>query len=77
MARCKRCGAKIRFLETKAGKLMPVDWSRTEYILDKFYGKERIFVAETGEVLPCRWPRPGEKATGTGFVPHFATCGKE
>lgn len=75
MAICRRCGARIRFLRTVAGKQMPVDWSRVEYIQDELYGKERVLVE--GQVISCRFPKFGERATGTGFMPHFATCGKE
>lgn len=75
MPRCKTCGARIRFMKTVAGKTMPVDWSAVEYVEDNFYGKERVLLT-SGHVISCRFPKYGEEATGTGFVPHFATCGK-
>lgn len=72
---CKRCGAKIRYVKTKAGKVMPVDWSVQEFIQDELYGKERILLTN-GEMISCRFLQYGEEETGTGFVPHFATCEK-
>lgn len=76
MAICKKCGAQIRYIETAAGKMMPVDWSRQEYVKDELYGKERILL-DDGRVISCRLPKYGEEPTGTGFVPHFATCRKD
>ncbi len=72
---CKKCGAQIRYIKTTAGKNMPVDWSRQEYVMED-HGKERILL-DDGRVISCRLPKYGEEATGTGFVPHFASCIKE
>lgn len=76
MPLCSKCGARIRWMKTKAGKLMPVEWSAQEYILDDMYGKERVLL-NSGEVISCRFPQYDEEATGIGFIPHFARCGKE
>ena len=73
MARCKKCGARIRFIKTTAGNFMPVDVSMIPVTIGT--GKDRIVMANGRVVLGSyRWREEG--ADGIGFVPHWATCGK-
>lgn len=59
---CKRCGAKIKFLKTKAGKWLPVDptprlfWSNPD-------GKEKVML-QSGEVISCDLTGDAHHAAG-------------
>ena len=72
MATCKRCGAKIVWIETPGKKMMPCDpvmqiyWARP-----KARGK---IVTPNGEVISCDFEGDPDQATGLGFIPHWATC---
>lgn len=70
---CKACGAAIVWIATGAGKSMPCDAAPTYYIERKRIGKKRI-VTPNGQVLACEYTEDPHKATGTGFIPHWATC---
>lgn len=72
MAKCKLCGAEIRWIKTVAGKSMPCDPQPVAYKY-RLGAKERI-VTPNGEVLPCVTVGPEEKKDGLGYVPHWATC---
>lgn len=69
---CKRCGAKIKFLKTEAGKWLPVDptprlfWSNPD-------GKEKVML-QSGEVISCDLTGDAHHAAGEAYIPHFATC---
>lgn len=71
---CRRCGDRILWVKTKAGKNMPVNPELIDYKAVPG-GKERIVTPE-GEVVSgerCR----AEEAEGCGYISHFATCGRK
>lgn len=70
---CKRCGAAIVWVRTPGGKQLPCDAGLHPYWAQKG-GKGRV-VTPNGEVLACTWHGSGA-ASGLGYVPHFATCGR-
>lgn len=70
MAKCKYCGAEIKWIRTVSGKSMPCDPGPISY---RAGGSEKI-VTPDGEVIACTICRRGEAADGIGYVPHWATC---
>lgn len=68
---CQKCGARIMWIKTKAGKNMPVDPLFVDY-KNVPSGKERI-VLPNGIVVSGEKCRAGE-ADGHGYISHFATC---
>ena len=74
LAKCGICGKRIRFIKLLSGKAMPVD----EYFVPykKCCGKDRL-VTPDGDVIACSTQVNGKDADGYGFIPHFATCGKQ
>ena len=70
---CKKCGNRILWLRTHAGKNMPVDPNLINY-REVPGGKERI-VTPNGMVIAGERSNPDE-ADGVGYISHFATCGK-
>lgn len=68
---CKRCGARIVWIKTLAGKNMPVDPELVDFKKIKG-GKERL-VLQSGEVVAGERCRASE-ADGYGYISHFATC---
>ena len=74
LAKCRICGKRIRFIKLISGKAMPVDEYFVPYKKDG--GKDRI-VTPTGDVIACNIRIKTEEADGYGFIPHFATCGKQ
>ncbi len=70
-SQCKKCGARIMWIRTKAGKNMPVDPQFIDY--RKVSGcKERIVTPE-GDVIAGERCCAGE-SDGYGYISHFATC---
>lgn len=70
-SQCNRCGARIMWVKTKAGKNMPVDPQFVDFKKIKG-GKERL-VLPSGEVVAgerCK----AKEADGYGYISHFATC---
>lgn len=67
---CKSCGAKIKFLRTKAGKWMPCD-PETVSAEDLDAGDK--LVTKDGDVLTVNGKTP-EGYGAVGYVPHWATC---
>lgn len=72
MARCKFCGANIIWIPTVAGKNMPCDPEGVVYWERK--GAVEKVVTPNGEVLSAELTGNTDKATGMGYIPHFATC---
>lgn len=70
---CRRCGNRILWVKTPAGKNMPVDPNLINYRAVPG-GKERI-VTPSGAVIAGERCNP-EGADGVGYISHFATCGK-
>jgi hypothetical protein len=79
MAKCKSCGAEINFIETVAGKKMPVDYTPVYYVPDGD-GKDTI-VTVRGETVKGRIVNDRDWSVGAikdivriGHTPHFASC---
>lgn len=64
LTHCKKCGAQIRFVRTKAGKWLPCDPHTKSH--DALQG--HIMVTEDGRITKNHTP------LDIGFVPHWATC---
>ena len=71
---CRGCGQHIYWIKTPAGKSMPCDPEQVIY-WQKPGGSHKI-VTPNGEVLSAELEGPHEKATGIGYISHFATCPK-
>ena len=71
MNTCRSCGAKIDWIETKAGKKMPIDPEQVEF--DDAEPTD-ILVSELGNIVNKKNvssdPHPNQKY----YVSHFATC---
>lgn len=74
-ASCRGCGAAIVWIRTASGKSMPCDATPRYYTQKPKTGTKKI-VTPNGEILSCEYTEDPHKATGTGFVPHWATCPK-
>jgi len=72
MAKCRSCNAEIVWFKTPAGKSMPCDVQPVMY-WEKPKAKGKI-VTPNGEVVSCEFEGEPEKATGTGYIPHWGTC---
>lgn len=70
---CRSCGAAIVFIRTPGGKSMPCNATPVYYIEKPRTGSKRI-VTPNGQILSCEYTEELHRATGTGFVPHWATC---
>ena len=69
---CKSCGAAIVWIRTPGGKSMPCNATPVYYIAKPRSGAKRI-VTPNGEIIVSVYTDEPNKATGTGFVPHY--CG--
>lgn len=72
MKTCKACGAPIVWIKTPKGKAMPCDAQPVYYEAEP-HGTKRI-VKQNGEVIACEYAVDPAEATGTGYIPHWATC---
>lgn len=72
MARCKSCGANIKFIRLKSGKWNPVDIEKHSIIIDDA-GKE-VLITEDGDVIRGRLASYEDGANRSGYISHFATC---
>ena len=72
MATCKACGAKIIWIGMLGGKSMPCDPEPMTY-WEKAKAKDKV-VTQNGMVLSCVFEGDIQKATGIGYIPHWATC---
>lgn len=72
---CSACGAALMWIRLPSGKSMPCDPAPVYYIATGSYkkGAKRI-VTPNGQVLPCEYTEDPNKATGVGYIPHWATC---
>ena len=71
-AKCKGCGKTILWIKTVSGKSMPCDPEPVTYWeKQKAAGK---VVTPNGEVISCEFDGDTSKATGTGYISHYATC---
>lgn len=73
MAKCKGCGADIRFIKLKSGKAIPVNPSPV-FIEDR-NGTE-IIVTTDGRVSNGRQEivKSQNQCLTRGYISHFATC---
>ena len=72
---CRSCGAAIVWIKTPGGKSMPCNATPVYYISRPKSGSKKV-VTLNGEVLSCEYTEDPNKATGTGFIPHWSTCDK-
>lgn len=74
MATCSGCGARIIWIQTQRGKKMPCDPRPVPYwAKEKAPGK---IVTPNGAIISCEFTGDIATVTGTGFIPHWATCPK-
>lgn len=71
-AKCRSCGARIIFIKTKKGHMMPCNPTVTRYAKTEG-GKEKV-VLDNGEVVSCTTNISADEAEGVGYISHFATC---
>lgn len=71
---CRGCGQPIIWIGTGGGKSMPCDPDQVVYW--KTPGGSHKIVTQNGEVYSAELDGPEEKATGIGYISHFATCPK-
>ena len=69
---CRGCGRPIIWIRTSGRKSMPCDPDQVFYWQTPG-GRQKI-VTPNGEVLSAELEGPQDKATGIGFISHFATC---
>ena len=74
MTVCRGCGAPIRFIGTAGGKSIPVDPDAVLY-WQRAKAKGKV-VTPNGELISCDFEGDPNTPTGTGYVPHWATCPK-
>lgn len=67
------CMAALVWITTPAGKSVPCDATPRYYIEKPRVGSKKI-VTPNGQVLSCEYTEDPSKATGVGYVPHWATC---
>lgn len=72
MSKCKGCGAEIIWVKTFGGKSMPCDPEQIIYWA-KPGGRAKI-VTPNGEIYSAELQGDLNKATGVGYISHFATC---
>ena len=77
MAKCSKCGARIIWIKTPAGKWMPADEGLIAFRKDPD-GKDYL-VNQDGEVFRCTILDDGPHLLGDGpdglaRRPHWATC---
>ena len=70
--RCRGCGAEIIFIRTVGGKTIPVNPEEVAY--EQKAGGSLKIVTPNGEVFSAEQPADPQKATGIGYISHFATC---
>lgn len=71
-SRCKSCGKEIIWVKTSGGKAMPCDAEPVTYREEK--GGSRKIVTPNGEILSGELTDDPDRATGIGYISHFATC---
>lgn len=69
---CKGCGRPIVWIKTAGGRSMPCDakplvyWAR--------YKAPGKVVTSNGAVISCDFKGEPSKASGIGYISHFASC---
>lgn len=72
ISQCRACGAEIMFIKSVAGKTIPVNAEQIAY-QQKAGGSLKV-VTPNGEVISGELAGDPQKATGIGYISHFATC---
>ena len=67
---CRRCGRPIRWIDTPAGKKMPVDAASRN--VRELPGAREVFVLASGKVIHGEQNDSPESVRG--WTSHFATC---
>ena len=70
---CKGCGARILWVRTTAGRMMPCEQRAVQY-WERPDGRHKI-VTRSGRVVSCEFSGDGPP-NGLGHSPHFAVCPK-
>ena len=70
MTTCKGCGARIIWLQTTNGKMLPCNPSPVGY--REREGARGKVMTQGGRVVSCDFTN--EPGAETGYIPHFATC---
>lgn len=70
--KCRACGAEIMFIKSVAGKTIPVNAEQITY--EQKAGGSMKVVTPNGEVISGELAVDPQKATGIGYISHFATC---
>lgn len=70
-AYCKKCGQPITFIQTKRGKMMPVDGFSLQVIPDK---EGPLYINADGEMIRGREVGMAGPATVKVWQSHFVTC---
>lgn len=74
MAKCKKCGASIIFIQSeKTGKWMPCDEGLVEFRAGNGLDYEDWVVNDKGEMIRCTFDFQGNP-DGLARIPHWATC---
>lgn len=68
---CRGCGAEIKWIKMKSGKMMPVDPEPIPYKTELPSPKKQTLVTEDGRVVSGFLDLGSDKI---GYVSHFATC---
>lgn len=69
MAKCKACGARIVWINTSAGKMMPCDAKPIPYVEDP--AGSLMIVTKDGRVVRAKADAISDEF---GYISHFATC---
>ena len=74
MARCKKCGAPIIFIQSaKSKRWIPCNEGLIEYKQGEAPDYEDYVVNDRGEVIRCTFDFQCEP-TGKAHIPHWASC---
>ena len=68
---CRYCGAELKWIVTKKGKLMPCNAQPVPYWISE--GGKSSLMTEKGELVRCSLQGQG-KESGIGYRPHFNDC---
>ena len=70
---CRKCGRRVIWIRTKAGKNMPCDLEILPYQIPRTKTGTQRFVTEVGEVVAAE-RSTGDMIDGYGYNPHLGTC---
>ena len=72
MAKCKSCNEEIIWIKMRSGKSMPCNADSIIYWKNP-KGKATV-ITPNGETYRADLEGDLDKATGIGYIPHWATC---